>query len=117
VGRKLRKIDPEQVVRLAKIGCTQQEIADILGESQQTISRRFGLQITRARASLNMSLRRAQFKRAVKDRSDAMLIHLGKVYLGQAHVDEKPAFTLADIVADAEERARKRRVERESEAT
>jgi hypothetical protein len=31
-----------------------------------------------------MSLRRAQYLRATKDRSDTMLVHLGRNYLGQS---------------------------------
>jgi hypothetical protein len=79
-----RRIDVAQVEKLARIGCTQEEIGDILGCSQQTISDRFSVEYARARASLKTSLRRAQVIRAVKDRSDTMLVHLGRVYLGQS---------------------------------
>lgn len=83
MGRRAIPIDAAQVVKLARIGCTEEEIADILGASQQTISRRFRVDIARARGLLKMSLRRAQYHRAVKDRSDRMLIHLGVALLGQ----------------------------------
>jgi hypothetical protein len=82
-GRPRAPIDAEQVFKLAKIGCTQDEIADIFGVDQATISRNFSSEYARARAECKMSLRRAQYVRATKDRSDTMLVHLGKVYLGQ----------------------------------
>jgi DNA-binding XRE family transcriptional regulator len=84
VGRPRKPIDAEQVYKLARLGCTQEEIADIFDVSQQTISDRFSVECSRARASLKMSLRRAQLHRAIKDRSDSMLIHLGKNMLGQS---------------------------------
>lgn len=88
MGRPPLPLDAEQVYKLARLGCTQEEIADILGCSQQTISDRFSVECARARASLKMSLRRAQLHRAVKDRSDSMLIHLGKQMLGQSEKTE-----------------------------
>jgi hypothetical protein len=99
---KPRPIDRDQVEKLARIGCSQEEIADILGVSQPTISRRFGMACTRARASFKMSLRRAQYLRATKDRSDTMLVHLGKNYLGQTGESEgiSGAEVLRKILAD-----------------
>lgn len=84
MGRPLKPIDAEQVEKLARIGCTQDEIADVLGCSQGLISQRFLMEYTRGRASLKTSLRRAQAIRAIRDRSDKMLIHLGQNMLGQS---------------------------------
>jgi hypothetical protein len=39
--------------------------------------------LVRARAHAKMSIRRAQYVRAIRDKSDKMLIFLGKCYLGQ----------------------------------
>ena len=83
MGRPLKPIDADQVYKLARLGCTQDEIADVFGVDQATISRRFASEFARARGECRISLRRAQFRRAIKDRSDSMLIHLGRVYLGQ----------------------------------
>jgi hypothetical protein len=85
MARRPKKLDPIQVIRLAEIGCTQAEIADVLGVDQSTISRRFASAVASARATCKLSLRRAQLRRAIKDRSDKMLVHLGKVYLGQRY--------------------------------
>lgn len=83
-GRPEKEIDPQQVYKLAKIGCTLNEIGDIVGCSDTTLSRRFRDVYTHARAEFKSSLRRAQYVRAVRDKSDTMLVHLGKNYLGQA---------------------------------
>jgi hypothetical protein len=83
MGRPLKPIDAEQVYRLARLGCTQQEIADFFGCHPDTIRDRFSTELARARAAWKMSIRRAQTVRAIRDRSDTMLIHLGKTELGQ----------------------------------
>lgn len=83
MGRRRKAIDPEQVEKLGRLGCTNVEIGDILGCSHDLLERRFASQLARARAARRMSLRRAQTIRATRDRSDAMLIHLGKCELGQ----------------------------------
>jgi AraC-like DNA-binding protein len=83
MGRPLKPIDAEQVEKLAKLGCTVDEIADFFGCSKVTVYARFSEQLTRGRASEKMSIRRARTIRAIKDRSDAMLIYLSKVRLGE----------------------------------
>jgi hypothetical protein len=83
VSGKPKKIDAGQVEKLAGLGCTLQEIGDIVGCSHDTIERRFASELTRGRARRKMALRRAQTHRAIRDRSDSMLIHLGKHELGQ----------------------------------
>ncbi len=97
MARPLKPIDGEQVFKLAKVGLTQKDIAEFFECSQQTISERFAVEYHRARRYWKMSLRRAQFIRATRDRSDSMLIHLGKTYLGQGDKLEitnkqKPAY-------------------------
>ena len=112
VGRPLKDIDAEQVYKLARMGCTQQEIAEFFGCTQSVISDRFSMDYLRARGDWKQSLRRAQTIRAVKDRSDSMLIHLGKVYLGQADVTE--VVTREDVIQKAQARALERKRQRES---
>jgi predicted transcriptional regulator len=41
VGRPLKPIDAEMVRKLAKIGCTQRDIAEFFDVSQSVISERF----------------------------------------------------------------------------
>jgi hypothetical protein len=82
MGRPPIQIDADQVRKLAKLGCNQDEIADFFGVTQSVISERFRSDFHVGRAESKISLRRMQFKRAMQG-SDRMLIHLGKVYLGQ----------------------------------
>ena len=82
MGRPAKDIDPEMVRKLAKLGCNQDEIADFFDTTQSVISERFRSDFQLGRAESKISLRRMQFKRAMQG-SDRMLIHLGKVYLGQ----------------------------------
>jgi hypothetical protein len=83
VARPPKAIDAGQVEKLARLACTQAEIADFLNISVRTVQRRFAAVLARARAHVRMSLRRAMYLRATRDKSDKMLIHLGKVELGQ----------------------------------
>lgn len=83
-GRPRKELDPEQVFKLARIGCTQAEIADVFNVSVSTIKRNYATECARAQGEFKTSLRRSQYLRAVRDKSDTMLVHLGKHYLGQA---------------------------------
>jgi hypothetical protein len=83
MGRRKKPVDAELVYRVARLCATQEEISEICNISVRTLQRRFGTVIAQARAHVKMSLRRAQYLRATRDRSDKMLIHLGKCELGQ----------------------------------
>jgi hypothetical protein len=83
VARPRKELDAEAVYKLARLGCTQAEIADVFNVGQATISRNYGSDYARAQGEFKTSLRRAQYLRAVKDKSDTMLVHLGKHWLGQ----------------------------------
>lgn len=90
-------IDYEQVVKLAGIHCTQQEIATFLGCSVDTLLRdekfcelyKKGLEVGK------MSLRRLQWKKA-QDGNTTMLIWLGKNLLGQKDKIEYTDKTITD---------------------
>lgn len=83
VGRPKFKIDYETVEKLAHIQCTQEEIANFLGCSRDTLIRDkdFATHYKKGLDGGKMSLRRIQFKLAEKNSS--MAIFLGKQYLGQ----------------------------------
>ena len=76
------------VRKLASIQCTDEEIAAGLGCSQDTLARgrkrdqELDAAIIEGRASGRMSLRRAQYRKAMEG-NPAMLIWLGKQVLGQ----------------------------------
>jgi hypothetical protein len=82
MARPCKVIDPEGVRRLARIGCSQAEIGEALGCSDDTLRRRFAASIKKGYAELNVSLRRSQV-RAAQAGNVTMLIWLGKQRLGQ----------------------------------
>ena len=82
IGRPRAKIDPDAVLVLARIHCTQAEIAAVLGCSVDTLARRFADTIKKGQDEGKASLRRMQYK-AASDGNPTMLIWLGKQLLGQ----------------------------------
>lgn len=83
MARPKAEINAKQVQKLATLGTKVSEIADFFGVSRDTIERRFAAELTKGRAALRESLRAAQIK-AAKRGNPAMLIWLGKQYLGQS---------------------------------
>lgn len=81
-GRPQIALNEEQIRELARIQCTNTEIAAVMRCSQDTIERRFAGIIKEAREEGKSSLRRAQYQAAMKGNS-AMLIWLGKHLLDQ----------------------------------
>ncbi len=82
-GRPKAKIKAEDVYKLAKIGATLNEIADFHKVDVNTIRRRFKNEVTKGKADIRLSLRRAQFKAAIAG-NPTMLIWLGKQLLNQS---------------------------------
>ena len=89
MARPAKPIDLRQVEELARIGCTDEDMAAVLGVSVDTIQRRkrssaeFRGVIEKGRASLRNSLRRLQVKKALEGNT-TLLIWLGKQLLGQS---------------------------------
>lgn len=82
VGRDKTVIPPEEVFKLASIGCKDIEIADWFGVDNNTLRYNFSAELVKGREHLKQSLRRAQLEVALKGNA-VMLIWLGKQYLGQ----------------------------------
>ena len=84
MGRKKVKIDYDTVKNLAKICCTQEEIASVLGCSVKTLQRRkqFNKAYQDGLNDARASLRRLQWKSAANG-NITMQIFLGKNLLGQ----------------------------------
>jgi hypothetical protein len=82
VGRDKTVIPPEEVFKLASIGCKDIEIADWFGIDNNTLRYNFSAELTKGREHLKQSLRRAQLTVALNGNA-VMLIWLGKQYLGQ----------------------------------
>ena len=82
MARPRKEVDIKMLEGLAKIGCTDEEMATLLGVSSDTLVRRFAEYIKKGRAEMKMSLRRLQIRLA--DEGNAtMAIWLGKQNLGQ----------------------------------
>jgi len=76
--RRRLDIDPEQVEKLASIGCTWREIAAVLGAGESTLRARFQRAYDRGRSVGHMSLRRALWKQGVERGNIRALIWLSK---------------------------------------
>lgn len=83
VGRDKKVIDPDEVEKLAGIGCKDSEIAEWFGIKHDTLKYNFANQLAKGREHLKQSLRRAQLTLALSGNA-VMLIWLGKNILGQS---------------------------------
>ena len=88
MGRPKKTVDPEQIRSLARLGCTWDEIANVLQIARGTFSARmkekkYREAYDRGIAEGNTSLRRAQYDAAVGGNA-TMLIWVGKNRLNQA---------------------------------
>jgi hypothetical protein len=82
VGRNNIPVPPDEVELMAKIGCTDSEIADHFNIKDDTLRRNFADNIIKGRSELKQRLRKAQLKVAFEG-NPTMLIWLGKNILGQ----------------------------------
>lgn len=73
----------KQVEKLASYGLTNKEISEALGYDDSTLKRKFENFLTKGKANLKQRLKRKQIDVALGG-NVAMLIWLGKQYLGQA---------------------------------
>jgi hypothetical protein len=87
MARPKLDIDSNEVGKLAGYGLTNIEIADFLGCSEGTIRGRFYENLRKGRAEMKKRLRQKQLDVAFKG-NVAMLIFLGKSYLGQSEKQE-----------------------------
>ena len=106
MGRPKLNIDGDKVEKCARYGMPETEIAELMGCSRDTINRRFASELTKGRARMKRGLRAWQLKYA-KQGNAALLIWLGKQYLGQmepkanveALTEEEAKELLAALVA------------------
>lgn len=83
-GQKRKEVDATAIEKAASIGCTQEEVALIVGCSVRTIQTRDDLRDAYERGGLRLktSLRRLQWEKAEAG-NVTMMIWLGKQLLGQ----------------------------------
>jgi hypothetical protein len=82
MARPEAKVDKDQVLKLASIGCTTEEIASVCKVSKDTIERRFAALLEKGRLNFKSSIRRMQYSSG-NGGNVTMQIWLGKQYLGQ----------------------------------
>lgn len=90
IGRDRTVVPPEEVEKLAAIGCKDQEIADWFGVNDNTLRFNFSAELTKGRAIMKMSLRRVMFNNAVHQNNTVMQIWLSKNFL---HMSDTPHLT------------------------
>lgn len=83
VGRDKKIIPPNEVYKLASIGCKNSEICDWFGIDDSTLQYNFKQELVKGREHLKQSLRRAQIQLALSGNA-TLLIWLGKNLLGQS---------------------------------
>lgn len=85
VGRNKIPIKPEEVFKLAAIGCKDLEICNFFGIDENTLTYNFDVELMTGRESMKQSLRRKQLEVAMAG-NPTLLIWLGKNLLGQTDV-------------------------------
>lgn len=83
VGRDKKIIPPEEVYKLAQIGCKNHEIAAWFEIDDSTLNYQFKQELIKGRESLKQSLRRAMLANAMKGNA-AIQIFLAKNLLGMS---------------------------------
>jgi hypothetical protein len=84
VGRDKKIVPPEEVYKLAALGCKNIEIADWFGVTEDAISRNFAAELTKGRSAVKISLRRAMLNNACQNNAASVQIFLAKNFLGMS---------------------------------
>ena len=107
-GRGLNKrvIVPDEVYKLAAIGCTDSEIARWFSMKESTLKDNFREIIAKGREDMKQTLRQAQIRLALSGNA-TMLIWLGKNILGQQETptnnQDKPILPWTDAEEEVED--------------
>ncbi len=86
-GRPRVQVNVKLVEKLAEKGCTKAEIAQVVGCHEDTLTANFSAFFDKGRMKLKISLREKQIRVALKG-NVALLVWLGKAYLGQTDKQE-----------------------------
>jgi hypothetical protein len=84
IGRDKKIVPPDEVQKLAALGCSNRDIANFFGIEESNVSRHFAAEITKGREELKISLRRAMLNNACKNMNAAVQIFLAKNILGMS---------------------------------
>ena len=91
MARPLKKVDNEAIKKLEQLHCTYEEIAEFCDVSTKTLQRNYVHLIKKGREMGRISLRRAQFEKALGG-NVVMQIWLGKQHLDQRDKIEQTNF-------------------------
>lgn len=83
VGRDKKIVPPEEVFKLAQIGCKNHEIAAWFGIDENTLTYNFSVELLKGKEALKQSLRRAMLANAMKGNASVQ-IFLAKNMLGMS---------------------------------
>lgn len=108
VGRDKTVVPPEEVYKLAQLGCKDKEIAEWFGISDNTLRFNFSVELLKGRESMKQSLRRAMWNNAIKLNNTTMQIFLAKNFLsmsdnGAISSDEPLPWIEADLELGTED--------------
>ena len=84
IGRSKTVVPPDEVFKLAEIGCKDHEIAAWFDIDENTLRFNFSAELIKGRETLKISLRRAMLKNAIVNENSTMQIWLSKNYLGMS---------------------------------
>lgn len=84
VGRDKTVVPPDEVYKLAALGCKNQEIADWFGIDENTLTYNFSVELEKGRSAVRISLRRAMLNNACQNMNAAVQIFLAKNLLGMS---------------------------------
>lgn len=86
VGRGSRRqvVPPDEVYKLAVLGCSNRDIAEWFNISEDTLHYNFAIFLKKARIDLKQKLRRAMLQNAMVNNSAAVQIFLAKNMLGMS---------------------------------
>lgn len=84
IGRDKKIVPPDEVQKLAALGCSNRDIANFFGIEESNVSRHFAAFITKGREELKITLRRAMLDNACRNNNAAVQIFLAKNILGMS---------------------------------
>ena len=83
MARPIKKVDTQAIQKLAQMHCTYDEIAEFLEVSTKTLQRNYVHLIKKGREMGKISLRRAQFEKAL------VVNGARQRWVGKQHLDQK----------------------------
>jgi len=100
IGRDKKIVPPDEVQKLAALGCSNRDIANFFGIEESNVSRHFAAFIIKGREELKITLRRAMLDNACRNMNAAVQIFLAKNILGMSDTpvnsDEKQPLPWSD---------------------